>query len=88
MFLFSGDQKSYIIVIFRLKQANIACSFKKGNKNFKENYRLVSILPNIWKILGRFKFKQISNFMETFFPKRHCGFQKGCEHTILSLIHA
>ena len=47
-----------------LELANITPVYKKGSKNSKENYRPVSILPNISKIYGRCLFKPISNYFE------------------------
>ena len=44
-----------------LKLANIRPVYKKGSQNSKENYRPLSILPNISKINGRCLFKPISN---------------------------
>ena len=78
-FLLSGFNNSITTSIFpsSLKQAIIRPVFKKGDKNSKENYRPVSIFLNISTIFGRFLFKQISNFMESFFSKQQCGFRKG-----------
>ena len=79
-FLFSDFNNSVTISIFpsSLKQAIITSPvFKKGDKNLKENYRPVSILTNVSKILELFLSKQISNFMEPLFPKQQRGFQKG-----------
>ena len=78
-FLLSGFNNSITTSIFpsSLKQAIIRPVFKKGDKNSKENYRPVSILPNISKIFEQFLFKQISNFIEPFFSKQLCGFCKG-----------
>ena len=43
--------------------------YKKGSKNSKENYRPLSILPNISKIYERCLFKPISNYFENIFSK-------------------
>ena len=71
-----------------LKQAILTPVFKKGDKNSKENYRPVSILPNISKIFERFPFKNISNFMEPFLSKQQCGFRKGysTQYCLLSML--
>ena len=53
-----------------IKQAIVTPDFKKGDKNSKENYRPVSILPKISKIFERLLFTQIFNFMEPFFSKQ------------------
>ena len=78
-FLLSGFNNSITTSIFpsSLKQAILTAVFKKRDKNSKENYRPVSIFLNISTIFGRFLFKQISNFMESFFSKQQCGFRKG-----------
>ena len=64
-FLLSGFNNSITTSIFpsSFKQAIITPVFKKGDKNLKENYRPVSILPDVLKIVKRFLCKQISNFM-------------------------
>ena len=89
-FLLSGFNNSIKTSIFpsSLKQAIITPVFKKGDKNSKENYRPVSILPNISKIFERLLFKQISNFMEPLFSKQQCGFRKGysTQYCLLSML--
>ena len=60
-----------------LKNATITPVFKKGDRNSKDNYRPVSILPNISKIFERCIFRQLFNFMDQFLPKYQCGFRKG-----------
>ena len=47
--------------------------FKKGSRNSKDNYRPVSILPNISKIFEKPLFKQMS---DNIFPTYQCGFRK------------
>ena len=60
-----------------LKLANITRVYKKDSKNSKENYRPVSIFPNISKIYGRCLFKPTSNYFENVFSKFQCGFRQG-----------
>ena len=60
-----------------LKNADITAVFKKGFKGSKENYRPVSILPVISKIVEKLISKQITNFMEPLFSKYQCGFRRG-----------
>ena len=60
-----------------LKQANITQVSKKGERECKNNYRPVSIFSNISKIFERIIFRQISNYMDSFFFKYQCGFRKG-----------
>ena len=60
-----------------LKQANITPVFKKGVRECKNNYRPISIFSNVSKIFERIMFRQISNYMDSFFFKYQCGFRKG-----------
>ena len=39
---------------FCLKMANVTPVYKKGNSSDKDNYRPVSVLPNLSKIFERF----------------------------------
>ena len=57
--------------------AHIIPIFKKGDKEFKSNYRPVSVLPNMSTIFERIIFRQISNYMKSFLSKYQCGFRKG-----------
>ena len=65
-----------------LKKANITPVFKKGDRNSKDNYRPVSILPNISKIFERCIFRQLYRFMFEFLSKYQCGFAKGIVRSI------
>ena len=60
-----------------LKHGDITPLYKKGKKDIKGNYRPVSILPNLSKILEKFMFKQMSEFFENIFLKYQRGFRKG-----------
>ena len=60
-----------------LKNATKTPVLKKVDRNSKDNYRAVSILPNISKIFERCLFRQLSNFMDPFLSKYQCGFRKG-----------
>ena len=42
----------------KLKQADIKPIYKKGSRNEKENYRPVSILPNLPKIFERWMYER------------------------------
>ena len=59
-----------------LKAAEVAPIFKKNDDLDKENYRPVSVLPHVSKIIGRVKYIQIENFMEDKLPKLLTGFRK------------
>ena len=47
--------------------------YKKCSKNTKENYRPVSILPNISKIYERCMYKPILVYFANFFSECQCG---------------
>ena len=50
--------------------------FKRAGRNSKDNYRRVSIPPNISKI-SQYIFSQLHSFMREFLSKYQCGFRKG-----------
>ena len=60
-----------------LKPADITPAHKKGKKDMKDNYRPVSILPNLSKIFEKLMFKEMSQFFDKIFYKYQCGFRKG-----------
>ena len=51
------------------KFANITPVFKKGNRNQKDNYRPISILPIISKIFEKLICRQLSNHFDNIFSK-------------------
>ena len=71
-----------------LTLADIIPVFKKGHEECKNNYRPVSILPNMSKIFESIIFGQISNYMESFLSKYQCGFRKGfsTQHCLLFML--
>ena len=69
-----------------LKVANITPVYKKGSKNSKENYRPLSVLPNIPKIYERCLFQPISNYFENIFSKFRCGFKQGAQNCLICMI--
>ena len=62
-----------------LKYADVRLVFKKGDKNDKENYRPISIQPNISKVYERLMYDQLYPYL---------NFRKGCyaEQCITSMI--
>ena len=70
------------------KKANITSVFKKGDRNSKDNYMPVSILPNISKIFERCIFRQLYSFMFEFLSKYQCGFRKeySTQHSLLAML--
>ena len=71
-----------------LKQADITPVFKKGSRNSKDNYRPVSILPNVSKIFEKPLFKQVSDFFDNIFSMYQCGFRKGfsSQHCLVAML--
>ena len=65
-----------------LKLADVTPVFKEGSINLKENYRPVSILPNIFKIFERPLFDQLNHFDSILSPYQ-CGFRKVIVHSIV-----
>ena len=58
-----------------LKQADIKPIYKKESRNEKENYRPVSILPNLSKIFERCMYDQLEDYFEKLLSKCQCGFR-------------
>ena len=52
-----------------LKLVIITPVYIKGSQSSKENYKPVSILPNISKVCKRCFLKPLSNYFENFFSK-------------------
>ena len=71
-----------------LKEADVIPVYKKKSKLSKENYRPISILPNISKVYERCLYDQISKYFEIRFSKFQCGFRKGysAQHCLLAMI--
>ena len=71
-----------------MSYANVIPVYKKGSKSSKENYRPISILPNVSKIFEKFMFKQMAQFMDQYFSKFQCGFRKGysVQHSLVAMI--
>ena len=60
-----------------LKYADVRPAFKKDDKTDKENYRPISILPNLSKVYERLMYDQMYPFFNTMFSNSQCGFRKG-----------
>ena len=60
-----------------LKLADVTPLHKKGKKDKKDNYRPVSILPNLSKCFEKCMFSQMSAYFDEKFPKHQYGFIKG-----------
>ena len=59
-----------------MKAAEVIPIFKKNDDLGKENYRPVSVLLHVSKIIERVMYTQIENFMENKFSKLLTGFRK------------
>ena len=71
-----------------MKLADVTPVYKKKPKNFKDNYRPVSILSNISKIYERCIYDQIQLFFDSLLSKYQCGIGRGynIQHCLITLI--
>ena len=60
-----------------LELADITPLYKKGKNDQKENYKHVSVLPNLSKIFEKCIFKQMPQLFESTISNQQCGFRKG-----------
>ena len=62
--------------------------FKKGDRNSKDNYRPVSILPNISEIFERCIFRHLYSFIFELSSKYQFGFRKdySTQHCLLAML--
>ena len=60
-----------------IKYAEITYIHKKNDKTDKENYRQISILPNLIKVYERLMYNQIYPYFHEIFSKFQCWFRKG-----------
>ena len=71
------------------KTANITPIFKKGNKLDSFNYRPISFLPNISKILEKVMYSRLSKFLDKFkcLYKKQFGFRNAhsTSHALISI---
>ena len=77
--LFSSNFPSH------LKNATITPIFKKKDRDNVENYRPVSILPNLSKIYERCMYIQIYEYLNKILSKWQCSFRQGhsAQHCLL-----
>ena len=70
-----------------LKQADIKPIYKKESRKEKENYRPISILPNLSKIFERCMYDQLKDHFDKPLSKYQCGFRKGfsTQHCLLAM---
>ena len=58
------------------------------SKTSKDNYRPISILPNISKIYEKCLYNEIETYFDEILSKYQCGFRKGfnAQHCLVSMI--
>ena len=80
----------YSLYPFCMKLADITPVYKKGNRAVKDNFRPVSILPNLSKVFEKCLYKQISPYFDKIISKYQCGFRNNhsAQHCLLALIEA
>ena len=71
-----------------MKAAEVTPIFKKNDDLDKENYRPVSVLPHVSKIIERVMYIQIENFMEDKLSKLLTGFRKNhsTQHCLVNML--
>ena len=60
-----------------MKYADVRPAFKKDDTTDKENYKPISILPNLGKVCEKLMYDQMYPFFDQIFSKLQCGFRKG-----------
>ena len=83
-----GNKVYYRYYPTAMKYTEVTPIHKKDDKTDKENYRPISILPNLSKVYERLMYNQIYPYFETIFSKYQCGFRKGfnAQHCLLAMI--
>ena len=72
----------------KLKHADNKPIYKKESRNEKENYRPVSILSSLSKILERCMHDQLKDYFDEILSKYQCVFKEGfrTQHCLLAMI--
>ena len=70
-----------------IKYTDVIPIHKKDDKTDKENYRPISIFPNLSKVYERLMYNQIYPYFDTLLSKFQCGFRKGfnAQHCLLAM---
>ena len=76
-FLYHNFNNSLSCSTFPTGMKYAKVTHKKDDKTDKENYRPLSILPNLSKVYEKLMYNQIYPYFQTIFSKFQCGFQKG-----------
>ncbi len=71
-----------------LKRAEVVPLFKKGDATSKVNYRPISILPCLSKIVEGILIDQLRNYIEPLMSNKMSGFRKGfsCQTVLMDFI--
>ena len=73
-----------------MKLADVIPLYKKGNEHIADNYRPISLLITISKVLEKVLYKRVYNFLDSTgqFYKSQYGFRSkySCEHAVLELL--
>ena len=71
-----------------LKVADVTPAFKTKSKISEDNYRPISILPNISKIYEKCLYNQVQTYFDNILSKYQYGFRKGfnAQHCLVSMI--
>ena len=59
-----------------MKYAEVTPIHNKDDKSDKENYRPISILPNLSRVYERLMYNQTYPYFQTIFSKFQCRFRK------------
>ena len=72
----------------QLKKPDVSPLFKKGNRNDKTNYQLVSILPSLSKMYESLIYNQMNQMTEDALSIFQCSFRKKIwiQHALLAMI--
>ena len=57
------------------KELIVVCIYKKGDKTDCSNYRDISLLPTMYKILSNFLLSRLTPYAEEIIGDHHCGFR-------------
>ena len=70
------------------KLAEVTPVFKSEEKSNAKNYRPISVLPTVSKLLERIMENQITSHLESYLSPYLCGYRKGysTQHALVSLI--
>ena len=71
-----------------LKLHDITPIFKSLQNSLKQNYRGISVIPIVSKVLEKIMDKQTTAYIEQYLSPYLCGYRRGysCQHALLSMI--